>query len=1793
MDILNPSRLQTFAPQRYTIVEHSKGKTSQQTIEPIYPFATLYNLKQRISLLHKDDKHWLPSLLYVAEEVEGGFKPIEFIWPFSQVLPNPLDTAVLGKPDSRIYSDDGRLPIFPQMLSNATVDHTTTGTTLHVWSFVDVANAAGYSTGLLPQDAVFQGFFQLFWPLLNTAEALNDALLPLTPQDRSIFDTAEEYMKYIDKRFDKIEEALQSDGMKTAKHVELRELRRYRGVLKQKEEFLNGGLELLFYKIKPTEDMPFLRYFSSSERVAPLVKVASTAAGNPVIDNPKLLESLLADEPNGIEGGILLLKAPVKHPRAPLGTTWTMRIMEDGSADVSIGAPRKDAPLLRVVIEAAIAALPQFLAATPWADEVETTLVELNAIYEFTSAATAKPSRADLRARLDTFVPFFVEDTVLPGSSASVSLRFKAVSNFSPDSNPIDSFITTLFLRDEVATLEAAPISAFVGLLTKEFGLSATMAGQAIQTWITKNAEFISTDKAALAAKNLGSMISIFNSHPKYLFHMANIESYTDLQRVLTLLTFYTNASLDEIRVGGRPVEPPPELPPPAPLQQTTDVEDQAADDLLAFELQMMGMDPAAAEEPEEEVRAGEPASALAQAPVVVPLPLAEGEVIHPIQGSWYLKRLEARDTELFTYKKGAAANARVEVYSRACQRSSEKQPHVMAPETYARARGLYGDSVFWVEAPLSPSDLLAVLTVSKSATERDKNPKKTLEEVVAIEKRALSLGFPLKKDQSITSIKKYESAKDQAELTGLIAAQKEKPLWIVIRTGTVKDKPNYYICAEYWCVRDDLPLIPKEFLGKADRSPGKAPNSCPFCGGALLVNPSDPKVGETVLKRERVSGKLAEFAGIQKLLYHPDRYVLPCCFVGPDDLVVPEGAQPVPPPKVPLPPLQQEEETRVVQAAPQIVPPTTVVVDRESRDRPFTMKRSGTSANRWYIPNQNVLGRSNEDWFELDQGAIAVPPKSVNKLLGQDPEKFLTAVKGAFAVSQNSYLAAPGVGFVRYGLGSKEPGNSFLSLIAYAVYASKYLQTEDDNLMIASPAEVLADIATKEPILRNVFPTANYGTLLHEFSTPGYTLSADRQVEFQAWWGSAGRPTPPSQRAYAENVFIAFNNFKDYLRSPSVKKDLRLFESLFATPGLFTPTGFVLVRILYPKNKTESPTIVCPSFGVSVRDQIVKPPLLFILEDQVTGLYDPLVLYEGKDKDTKLLLGMLQTEKPIFGQLSPIIREALSGFITQYYGPTEGCGRGAAPIHPWMPVRDSTHVPRFGTFVSTALTESDVKPVSQLRDRSNRLVGVIVSHKSKDFYIPVLDDGTIRVDLPSIQGEEALPKPQLQLLLEMLSGSQIIIREQKLIKLFPGLTPKRLIADTENFVALELDCGAWIPFEPFLLTSEIKHRRFAELRMAKIAVSLVDTMPWDLDIGMLRPSVPSDPELETTSEEVLNEAYQHLRISFSKWLNSTADGNRVRGQIELLRQARRRLPLFELQKRLDLLLTSIIANPSNPWLTTAGKGNPTLLRRDCKAITSETDCTGGCSWSGGRCLIHTTSTERYVDPIRVCIARLTDELLRSFGQAQEVLHQHVPYLRSMDRSAIVKGEGALLFSVSGRGTSALFDRLGYSGRKATEYTRGMTYPEEVDFSPEDMVSESGLSADWDTLLQPAVFAAPIQRDKRARLNASLVGITGRTIDVLEEQLRAPFTGTAAQWKNIARATENDVLLTKIDPISHVAAPYEWFHGFDDLAKPGLHYIIVDPEGIPLQAKKSLGPVLKPSMLPATLRLWLDAHTPV
>lgn len=1833
MEILTPPRIATLQPRSIRVVQHtSYTESNTLVLENVYPFETLFSLKQRIALAHRDEKQWLPHHLFLAESTaEGGYKPLEFKWPFAATLTDPCDPAIVGTPDARLYENEAKKPIFPKIFSGATVETMVgTGEIIHIWNYTTVAAAAGFGPGVLPPDSSFEGFFQLYFPAIDRRDELVAVFTPISDADKEVFTVAAAYRDAVSDRLQMIEAGMKSPALQSAEPVLLRDLYRARFTLQSKPgEFENGKLELKFYEMEATAAAPFLRFFPASDRSPPLVKLAKTATGTSRIPSTKLLDALMSEQPSTDNGAVILIKVPIQSPGAYEGTAWTLLIMEDGSASLYITAPRKNQPITYRVYEEAVRALPEFLAATPWRDAAgELTLSEIQAVYEFKSGlAGGKPTKAELRARLNAFLPLFLEEKVPTGDSAALALRYKAVNNFKADKNPIMNFITYLYFREPPAAMEALPVPIFIAAIAQEFGIGPTEAADYMRNWITRNAEFIAMEgETAVPAVSLGALVNVYNSHPKYMFDVRNVESQVDLNRVLTLMALFTSVTSESFKApqvaAEQAADAIQEAEADVPAPENPDAEPAAEANVdLDMELAMMGVLPDETDVIEHvQELAPAPAPPAPVAPPVGPrVRLAEGETLPPLD-QWVLNKLKERDNELFGYTK-VKGDERVAVYSRACQSSQNKQPNVMAPETYARMRAYYGDRVFWVEVPFEdPKDYAISMYAIRTFKERKRDMAKaglSIKESVKAEKRALEMGFPLAGDISITSLPDVAAQltdAEKAEITHLMTVQKSKPLWIVVRLGTKESAPNYYICAELWCVLDDVPIIDSEFVSAG---------GCPFCGGKEVSDVKSPKPGETVLRRKptALGDKVAKYAGIQeKELFHPDRFALPCCFTKPDSFKVPAGAQPIPPPAVPLPPLQAAappaapEPVSVVQeegaapAAPaeapanipmtapeppqQAAPATVAPIDAANRARPFAPNSiRGSAQNQWYIPNQNILGRANVSWFELERGAAAVPPPSVNTLLGQDPEKFLTKIKGALSEKINSYLAYPAAAFVRYGISSakQSPGVNFLSLLSFAEYAvDHYLNTAADTAMRSHEQILTHMLETRAYEMAGAFIQANYGTLVHEFARPDRALSIEEENEFPKWWFRVGNQVPEiaaSQNAYGKYVYLAWLNFKNYIRDLQEPKDLRLFEGLFATPNLLTKTGFLIVRILYPKGRDETPTILCPEFGVSFYAQKEKPPLLFLLEDSVTGLYDPLVFYEGLNKETRLLCGVLQPETDAFGAFSPQVREALQGFISQYFSATDGCGRTGSPTHPWVPVADASRVPRLSELVE--VYKSKEKPdgfiQSVLRDRSNRAVGVIVMYNKKSYYIPAVDDGTILMYLRSVYGEDAMPRPDLADVLDMYAGRTKAMGKKKLGKLFPGLRPRALVGTPTEYTGIELECNAIVMIKPMSRELKIPHALFDELKKDYVPLEIKDTMPWETNAELLTFPPTGAQTLPPTSEEQLEETYQHVRITISNWLNSSPIGQRVKAQIELLRQARKRLPLYELQKRLDLLLFPVVAD----IITPEGESKSSLLRRDCLKITSERDCGGGCAWSGGRCLIHTPpSTERYMNPARVLTARLVDELLRTFSAAMEVLQQdgrRVSLLKPLHHDDVIHQGESILFSAEGRGDDFLYEKLGYLGRKPSDYTAGLTYPEEV--SADGM--DSGpvmLPADWAATLQYAEFGADIARDNYAKQVAAIVGITGKPITDLERDLGAEYRG-GAQWAQIAGILGLTVVVTYINPDNRrIEYLTSYAGGGGGAAAPAPRYVILDPTGVPLQKVSDRSYVLTEAELPGSLR---------
>ncbi len=1766
MDILQPPRIDSLESQSIRVILHTApDKTETHTISDVYMFQSVFVLKQRI-MMQLRAKEWAPEYVFIAlADEDNKYKPVEFMWDFSSTMENPY--THLGHAREELYKDDEIQPVVPNLFQGLLLKNALGAEKeVHIWSAALLYESMGRNTN----DDVFYGYFRYYFPLLE----IKDSLVKVTNADNSWFtesvESAQAYFSMVNERFSKLNEKL---PLLSPSPFLLRMLRKLRYDLPKKELYSQGLFEQHFYEMKPTAQSPFIRFFPSAPSLSPLVKMA---AGT--LQKKELFESYMADESPinkseevKIQYSVILIKSlPVPNTD---NVCWTICIYENGTADLTISASRRDRALLYKNMEDAFAILPEFLRATVWGERAPLKLSELSAQYLVKVTKEGdKPTQRELDTRYDVIMPLFRKEQFLKNAWV---LRYKAVDNFIVDMNPVIEYITFLYLSMN-KSVEAVNFDEIQSTVTKEFGIPIEHTQQYIELWRQRFSEDVVTKRDEIIKKyNSGTLITFQNDYPEYKFNCFDIQSMDDLQRILSLLSVFVYTTSAEFGINKTPPADAKEL---AQEQEQTVATEMSEEDLLFA--QMMGIDVAPAVDVQKDEQAAE--AIAANAPPVITR--VEKEFIPNIdEEATLLNKLQSRNIDLFKYEKSE--------YGTTCQASANRQPNVMTAELYMKARRLYGNDVFWVEAPLEDNDVTAMKIASTTVKERSKakiastQTKYMFKDIVAFEKRALQLGFYLKDDESVLFVEQNRKDVDAyvkenpdaiQEMRDLIAEQKKKPLWTVIRAGTNENAPNYYVCAEYWCLREEIPLIPDEFKGTQYRAngklvDGKPSNTCPFCEGKLVKVKKvkskyvyyDDEGGATVIQRlpAQSSDKVAIHPGYIKLT-HPDKFAQPCCFLDYKSFIMPTGAKKAPNPIVELPAVQRGEPVDVLPA--QAMSAQEFEID-ENIDRPFSpLKLKSNAKNTWYICNQIVLGRRSleykdlhDRWISMTRGSIAVPPREVNELLGQDPEVFLTKNKGVRSESANSKLMMPGHAFIRYGLGItyQNTGENAMSFLAFANYVIDYMLTgDDDKLSISSNAGIERMFEIKEPLMFNAFIQANYGTLYHEFSLPGQSIPAEDEMKFQRWRESKGL-MGESQRAFAVQAYLAWNNFKNYMTDEKAPKDLRLLETLFTCQGLFSTTGFVLVKIKLTK---EGPAIIeCPKFGISLYSQKEKPPIIFVVENELTGFFDPLVFYEGRyggedgKEEIRTLFGAIQPYGPQFNLLSEPVRAVLRSFYDQYYGGVNGCGRMSAPIHPWIEIEEKKDalVPRLSELVAilkTVLTDySDIKKL--VRDRSNRLVGVIIKQKpydtSPEYYIPCVDDGCVLMRVPSVFGEEALPLPPMDKLIAFLVGKQSKLSPNRIAHHFPGLKPKSLVFKDESYVGIKLDCQAIVPFKPVSLSQDIKHAIPDKTKATQVVE--ISEFPWEIDIALLGPTIPTAETVDFTDEEVLEEAYEHIRISFSNWLHSR-EGKHAKKQIELLRQARKRLPLYELQKRLDILIYPFV----HYGVTQEGSATPSILRRDCLQIRKESDCVGSCTFSDGRCLIHAKGTQRYVDPVRVLTARLTDELLRTFRQAEEILQHRVSLLRphSLTKGAVVHEGDTVLFSATGRGDESLYKQLGFTDLGDSKYKSGLTYPEETDV---------GTAADGAYKNKSLQFAADLQRDTYARLTALWPTITG-TDDPLPED----FRGTDADWQKFANYYRIDIFKTSMGPggVRNVAKLIKG--GYQGA---GEHtFIMLDVEGVPV-----------------------------
>lgn len=1669
------------------------GETVELTT--VYPFTSVTDLKRQIWIHKNGDPRWAPDRVFICVRATGAsVRPIEFHWPASVTevdLPDPTTTR---EPNPALVDAAGvRKPVGPVMIGSLILE---SALSPEIQSTGSIPTVTVFSLASIKADefsaAVFGGYYQLYFPWLTTPAQVIDSALD-APVIREAYAAAFPYIEDRNGRIELVQRALTTLTALGSRSVTMNTMVRLRWTLPPPVA-KPLSLERTFYGLTATETIPFIRYFPAAHATsqAPLLKLALKADGSPVIDDPKLYAQFLNQPAPNIKSAVIMARIPLDN-----GTFFMLFMFEDGTCDITLEVPQRGTTFLATTAAEAQRVLKTVVTAIGFHPDTSPILRDLHATYKWIHPRSTVPlSSARIKARVAAFTPFLeaVPEVKESKTPALAIFQWRAVSNYESESAQF-AYITQMVLRgDKDKEGEGADMLRTYGAeLADRFGLTKEAAGSLLERWLERRGEAVApvtgpgASRTAVPKFSTGASVAITGTHPEYLLEIQGVDSYEELQRLASVVSVLLGASSSDLKFSA-----------PAPVIQAAAAAVAIQDAVVAEAGEEEGeeeeMDPALAalmadlgfggggetfgDEGEEEAEGeggpgpgpGKPGEPGEPGPNLVieeleaveleggpgpnldaaiaaveeechGTPWAAGEAPLKITADYYMAKLKKEDKIMFGYS--STATGRVKTYSKSCQRRDDRQPNIMTLAEYARVQRCYEGRVRFVNLPpRKPSDLpqdpeySAKRRVPEDYYFTDPTPGTTV-------------GWPL------WSVYGYQNKSRPGEYL-------------------------YLICAELWCDRDNLPLLPSEYEGTKGRGFTKPPMTCPFCRGTAIRDMEHPRSGESVIVRQPkgATGKTHRYIGTITRNKHPNGYELPCCDTTPRLL------------------------EKYMKAAFLGKAPVEVDVDEPEPAPELGLAPVAEGVPIDYLAviggmqTQYVLGRNNS----LSAGKIGLLPAPLDKFFGQDGPRSLTinGIRPSFKPAQ--------LLFVHLGVDTRlrAPG---LNLFAGLAPLLNYESAE------ACRAHILSKLMVR------AFESANYGTLVHEFAAKSTTTEAELSSSLATFAGENGYNLD-ANRPHVVRLYKAWTAFLKIMADNRIPKQLRHLEHLLAQPRVITNRGLLLVTLELTGDEIK---VVCPSFGIPTASLFGDVPVAFMWHDKRDESWEPIILYNGT-KDATLFF-----DSPELSTLPETHRTAIRTWLQEWRSSSLGCGRPSPPPHVWTPVRDTRDLPR----LSTLLHKIDgYSPRTLVRDRSNRLAGLLFSSGTTQLFVPCLDDGNLAEEMPRVFEAAAIPLAPIESYLQFYA----LLSEK-----FKGLKPVESVVrlNGNQLIAFRVAGGALIPIAPIPI---------------KIIAGLTETsvaqFPWERDNDLMLKSLEVADrivmeESVASVEEQASEAYQYLRLTLSNWLTSTRDPRGPAAAAEIAAILNRTLPLYEKRKRCDILLEPIIRE----WLSveqTEERKPLSILREDCLALDKEA-CDGGCSWSSGRCLIHVPKRSEAVDPVIVFTARLSDELLRYPSRKREIFEGKVLAIRA-PRGAVRIGDELLLATKAKESAETILERLGFFGQMAPQFPEEMLrfegleeegprkLEEDVESEMElEMEVESGLPSAWIekgmTLVDGGTKQESFAQGTQTPITEWEIRIKKkRTLVSLPGDPNRPVNWSVQDWYAIVRIVSSDLLFVTRTP---------------------------------------------------------------
>lgn len=1531
-----------------------------------FPFFTVYDLKLFLYKYSGENPRWAPEYQFLAIRRPLGLYPLEYQWrrPGTEEvlhLQNPYNTSGVRAAANEFITETGeRKALSYTSLQRFTVESMSAslklqGKEILLFLYDDVKAAAKATDERLWNTHLYPYFPSLSYE----KEEIDSALL------KNRFEKFSAAYKITTS----LEELLEGN-YEAPKHKGFRLLQ-----FSWKQATERDNVEPLFYNSAVTRERPFMRILPS--KGTPVLKIHLKEDDTPDLADIRLLRQWTKERNPVPEHDFLLVKVLLKEQIAQQPPIYMTLRLTDITADATIIPPKgirkldfvNDLPNLTESFTKGIEQLDL-------TGDLQISKATLNYRIDLEPSAPILSKKIIRRRLIEKFMPFFEEIESLPGEPSLITLRYKAVNNYASEGR-VFAFLTQYLTRKD--TIGEGLPENIIEQVAKEFKLDDEEAERYVTKWLKSRGKYDAVDSSEFVeVNNTGIEVSIIAQHPWYHVNLYNVDTLENLRRILMLLTMMVmtpdSAIFKETERGAARVyasvvaeekkeveEEEREEDDEAPAAVAPNAEVEAADDDLAvFDAADMGdFGVEFGEEEAEGVRGfvekdkeefDEQPPATVVPKVTGPPPPSVAVAAPPREeneesvvsvketglADFFLTKLKEADKRLFDYTK---THPSLKKYVSMCAANVTRQPAVVSYEQFIQMKDtIYAEDITsgrinFIRYPLE---------------EKEKSPNKGADET-----------------------------------------------FYFLRYGTTPQKnfANYYVCSKYFCTRDNLILIEKDFLETRARTldgrigaPGtKKESSCPFCGGILVRNRRNPGPNETVLIRQEAPKTNKQFhthIGFLKKTPHPEKDIyLPCCFLKPQEMRITD---------------EQFKRAREFSttgapssaAATSTAPEKMMTVRVVSSDEKPIISKTRIQQVIARTPTRYIIG-SEKLPLEVDpeEGAqIGLCPPEVDMFFGQTNSDFVTP--------RNPHKLKPDArGFLRLGVENRVRFKTDSFLAAIAPYY--FVETAHDMKKLIFKSLQL------QPAL---FFQLNYGNFLLEWYSPNeeqpdlVELQRFLEGEDTNSWGDilqiVNYETNPDA---AKRFYVSWHRFEQFLFSGDRTKEYRQFAALLAQPDFLLRLDAVqeetlqrpgITFIVINIGEDKSVEIQCPPYGFN---NLIhgKNDVAFLIHHS-SGIWEPLYYIDNRSAREPYTLFFQRGEEEAW---PPIVKQRITEFMSM-----GGCASDGKLSYSAWP-----DAPYAKAMLTTSRLRQDTKGSIQLhgmlRDTYNHLSALLFESpggSSGSIPVPCIDNGllipTTKIYLSRDDLRTAHPKIIRDFYTNYIMKIKIPFVKKYAIKEL-WYNKEEEGADEISILGMSLENGVFVPLnyaEPLDL-EELHDFGF------KVVAKHHSALLWltDEKIVFEKPEDEEEEEGGISGKEI-QDIFEHLRITFANYLARSENKALIENIWKIVESSE---SLYDKRKSMEILLGSTIQG----WFSTnEPTGAASFQRVDCRMMKGKDQCAGRCALKDDeQCAIHApefTKGERRVKTVDMLLYKLIEELLRFSQRRRELLENDVSYMKIIDK---------------------------------------------------------------------------------------------------------------------------------------------------------------------------------------------------